>query len=100
MRKPAGKSVLALLMLVLYLVPAAVAASAALHKCVHDDAGTPEHHCAATVIALGQVEASPVRDVVITSIGFYPSALRAEPQPRVPGDFWLLPGRAPPLSPA
>jgi hypothetical protein len=98
MRKPAGKSVLALLMLVLYLLPAALAASAALHKCVHDDADTPEHHCAATVIALGQVDTVPAAVVVVVPAIGCLQALTAEVQAIASGDYWLLPGRAPPVS--
>lgn len=43
-------------MLVLYVLLAAFAASPALHQAIHSDAGDPDHHCAITMLAQGQIE--------------------------------------------
>jgi hypothetical protein len=42
--------------LVLYVLLAAFAASPALHRAFHSDADHPDHHCAITMLAQGQIE--------------------------------------------
>ena len=41
--------------LVLFLTLQVLATSAALHKLIHADAGSPDHHCVITLFARGQV---------------------------------------------
>jgi hypothetical protein len=42
--------------LVLFVVLAAFAASPSLHQAIHSDATSPNHHCAITLLAHGQIE--------------------------------------------
>ncbi len=44
--------------LVLYVLLVAFAASPVLHEAVHSDAANPNHHCAITLVAQGQIELS------------------------------------------
>jgi hypothetical protein len=98
MRQPAGRSLVSLLALVIYLFVAALAASPELHHFFNHDAGNPDHQCAATVLAHGQVDATPEAAtlVVPSAVGEQPFA--AEPLCLASPDFWLLPERAPPVS--
>jgi hypothetical protein len=40
----------------LYVLLAAFAASPSLHQAIHSDATSPNHHCAITLLAHGQIE--------------------------------------------
>lgn len=42
--------------LMLYVLLAAFAASPSLHQLIHSDATSPNHHCAITLLAHGQIE--------------------------------------------
>jgi hypothetical protein len=56
------KSALAVLLIGAVLLLNALAASPALHKLIHHDADKPDHECAVTLFAHGQVD-SPVVEV-------------------------------------
>ncbi len=54
------QTVIALFLVATVLLLDAMAASPALHEWIHADAGTPEHQCAVTLFAHGQVHAASV----------------------------------------
>jgi hypothetical protein len=88
------------LLLVLFLFLQAMAASPALHTLVHHDAADPDHECAVTLFAHGQVNFSSTAAPVFCA----PAGLIfSESSPRiifVSADVRLLPGRGPPASSA
>jgi len=69
-----------------------------LHAWVHPDASDPDHECAVTLFAHGQVEAA----VAVTPLFIAPSIVVSGPAlPKiifVSTDIRLLPGRGPPAS--
>jgi hypothetical protein len=84
----------------LFLSLQAMAVFPALHALVHPDCSDPDHECAVTLFAHGQVDASPAAAPVFLA----PARLvfRQSP-PRiifVSADIRLLPSRGPPPSPA
>lgn len=52
-----GRPAKAVLLLGLFLSVLGVANSATLHQLIHSDAASANHHCAATLLASGQVDA-------------------------------------------
>jgi hypothetical protein len=96
MRTSAGKGVASALGLAIFLFLQTLAAAPVLHQLFHDNAGQPDHHCAVTLLAQGQI------DVAAVSIfAALPSSLLAEaPGHQSPiliaADYRLLPGRGPP----
>jgi hypothetical protein len=87
-------------LLALFLLLQAMAALPALHALVHPDAADPDHECAVTFFAHGQVDAPDTAAPV-----FHAPAppVFSQPLPRVifvSADIRLLPGRGPPVSPA
>jgi hypothetical protein len=96
LNKRRGKGLFSLLALGLYLFVSALASSSELHRFVHHDADSPQHHCIATVLANGQVDTLPT--VVLVPV---PVVALAEPPlveflPSTSVRSWLPPGRAPP----
>jgi hypothetical protein len=59
MSRAAGKRTKAALLLGLLLSVVGMATSTTLHKAVHPNATSAEHHCAATLLASGQLDAAP-----------------------------------------
>ena len=55
-----GKAVIASLLVGLVLLLDVMAVCPSLHELVHKDAGSPEHHCAVTMFAHGQVDSATV----------------------------------------
>jgi hypothetical protein len=88
------------LLLGLFLFLQAMVAVPALHAIVHHDAADPDHECAVTLFAHGQVDAAaavpPVfcPPAVLISIDVFPRVIF------VSTDVRLLPGRGPPVCPA
>ena len=58
--KPRGKAFVALLLVGIVLLLDAMAASPALHELIHKDADSPDHQCAVTLFAHGQVDSTVV----------------------------------------
>jgi len=87
-----------LLAAALYVTGAALAALPALHQWLHHDAASPEHQCAATVVAQGQVDAA------VTTVSLaVPTVVAKQTCPvqvlrLVPPAFQRPPERAPPAS--
>ena len=88
----------AFVLLLLYGLLAAFAASPALHEAIHTDAKGADHHCAITALTQGHIDA-PICDVSACSISVWhhyapPFTLS------VPGGAveLLPPGRGPPSS--
>ena len=97
---PLAKRLVAALLLLLFLGVHAVSASPALHKTLHHDADAANHQCAFVQVSSGhclgvaQPVVLPERPVVVTQREVIPAFIF------VSRDCPLLPGRAPPLSPA
>jgi hypothetical protein len=88
----------AFLLAALVLLLNAMVACPSLHQLIHPDADSPEHHCAATLFAHGQVD-SPVVEVTATipfaPVEFLPlnsASVFDAPVATLP------PGRGPPVS--
>jgi len=85
------------LVVLLYLFIAMMAASPAIHHFIHPDADQGSHHCAATLISHGQVDAPSIVAVVIRPdllLGKF--ILPAAPE-LAKSDYRLIPGRDPPF---
>ena len=97
MRKIVGsKPLCAGVLLALFVFVLAMAQSGALHRLVHADASKPNHQCAATMLASGQVDSAPVGvSISPPTVLTFLCAL-----PEVPlllaVDYSLLPSRGPP----
>jgi hypothetical protein len=95
-RRQTARLVAGLLLVGLFLLGQALAASALLHEWLHEDAANPTHVCAVTVLSHSQTEA-PMLAVSAPSPA---SCTTAVEPPRflllLPPAFLLLPERAPP----
>ncbi|NOS70377.1 MAG: hypothetical protein HOP33_10655 [Verrucomicrobia bacterium] len=92
-----SKRIISVLLLGLFLFVLAMTQFESLHHAVHADSQQPSHHCAATMLAGGQVDAPPPSgvNVVVSPVVFVveftqPSAIF------VSFDFTLLPSCGPP----
>lgn len=94
---PAGQAAGALIMLALLLFLGAAAASITVHELVCPDAGQPDHQCAVTQFAAGQIETPLVAVACLTVfLGVLAVPLWSnEAHPASPL-FLLSPSRAPP----
>jgi hypothetical protein len=92
----AGRRAKAALLLGLFLSVLGMVTSATLHKVVHPNANQPDHHCAATLLASGHVDAAPSA-AVVPAISLLPLALNQfeASRPTVPS-FNLPLSRGPP----
>jgi hypothetical protein len=90
---------LAAVMLFLVLLCSTLASNPALHHLIHKDADAEDHECAVTLFAHGQVNFGGVVPVLsapfLQFTSFASSFHGLIPDSR---DYFLLPGRAPPLS--
>jgi hypothetical protein len=93
--RPASGFVLTALVLLLSFA----GASPQLHKLLHPDADSPDHNCAVTLFAHGQVDAASVSTVVVgIAVLFGGIALLAETLVLPLADYRYSPSRAPPVS--
>lgn len=84
------------LVVLLYIFIVTMAASPAIHHFIHPDADQGSHHCAATLLSQGQVDAASIGTVVVRPdllLGNF--ILPAAPE-LATADYRLMPGRAPP----
>jgi hypothetical protein len=97
-REPGPRRVWAVFSLALFLALQVVASSPGLHKLIHSDAGSADHHCAVTLFAHGQVNSAesflplaafvaalffvlpPLQSAAFSSFDFRFSASRAPPR--------------------
>jgi hypothetical protein len=92
-----GRAVIASLLAGLVLLLGATAACPSLHELIHRDACSPEHHCAVTMFAHGQVDSATVE------VAPAAPAILAEAAPRISFSVFspcienLPAGRAPPV---
>jgi hypothetical protein len=98
LRKPQGKSLVSLLTLVLFLFVSALASSSGLHEFFHQDSTSSQHHCAATLLSNGKVDAAPVITSVPVPVVLTLDVGSAEILPLVSNRSSLPPGRGPPQS--
>jgi len=93
-----SKPLLASGLLALFLLVLAMAQSGTLHRLVHADAANPDHQCAVTLLATGQIDvAAATATVPAAAPATFALALPEAPLLAV-ADYSLLPGRAPPSS--
>ncbi len=95
-----GKSLVSLLALAVYVFVAALAASPELHRLFNHAAADPDHQCAATILAQGQLDTMPATVTFVLPCAVALPTLPAEPLYLASPEFWLLPERAPPVFPA
>jgi hypothetical protein len=98
--KPAGQMVIASLMTALVLLLNGMAASPSLHELIHADAGKPDHECAVTLFAHGQVDSASVAVPIIASLVLIQTVPSLEISVFHPIADRLRAGRAPPVLPA
>ena len=93
-----ARRVVAVFCLALFVVLQAFASSGPLHKAIHPDADSSDHHCAITMLAQGQVD-TPVVWLGLAAFAaaliFCLPPLNSEAFSSV--DYRLSPSRAPPL---
>jgi hypothetical protein len=98
LRGQTSRRVGAVIGLVLFLTLQLFSSSEALHKLIHPDADSPEHHCAITLFTHGQVNTS---DTVLPVVAFVAALFFLLPpfQSAVFSsfDYRFSPSRAPPL---
>jgi hypothetical protein len=83
--------------LALYFALLLFASVPALHRLVHPDADSPDHHCVITLLVKGLVDTAGVASVVVVFFAFV--IFRLPPPIRVvcrSFDYRLSPSRAPP----
>jgi L-fucose mutarotase/ribose pyranase (RbsD/FucU family) len=92
--RPASASLLTALFLFLSFV----GSSPQLHKLIHADANAPDHSCAITLFAHGQVAAADVTTAIVTLLTLVVvTALLAETFLLPQADYRYSPSRAPPV---
>jgi hypothetical protein len=93
-----GKAFVASLLVALVLLLDAMAACPALHELIHHDAGKPDHECAVTMFAHGQVESASIELPVTTPQVFVFALPQVEISVFSPAIENLPAGRGPPAS--
>ena len=98
MTQPAKRLLASAVVILIWLIDL-MAASPALHERIHVDAGKPDHHCAVTVFAHGQIDSAVCQTVAPT----VPITRIREPASVTlsvidPVRVLLPPSRAPPVS--
>jgi hypothetical protein len=84
--------------LLLFVTLQVFASSSPLHRLIHHDADSPNHHCAVTLLAQGQVNSPVVWPGLVSPVDtfiFYLPLLESEGVSSF--DYRLSPSRAPPL---
>jgi hypothetical protein len=94
-----GKAFVALLLIANILLLDAMAACPALHELIHHDAGKPDHECAVTMFAHGQVDSVSIEVPVTTPQVFVFVLPQVEFSVFSPAIENLPAGRAPPVLP-
>jgi hypothetical protein len=95
-----NKALVASLLVALVLLLDAMAACPALHELIHKDANEPEHQCAVTLFAHGQIDLVNV-DVVVAAPQIFVSVVpQVEISVFAPAIENLPAGRAPPTPPS
>ena len=82
----------------LVLLLNALAASPSLHELLHADAGSPQHQCAVTLFAHGQVDSATVEISTVVPTVFIEKTSQFEFSIFAPAIENLPAGRAPPVS--
>lgn len=97
-RKQAGRRAWAVFCLLFFLALVVFSSSPQLHKLIHPDADSADHHCAVTMLAHGKVNAPiapPVLAVFVPVLFFLLPRLRLTPVSSF--DYRFSSSRAPPL---
>ncbi len=100
-RNPLGRRLVAALFLVVFLGISLVSASHQLHHAVHHDASVPNHECVFVQISQGQLLMDAILVFVPVPLAIESLTVSAPTSLSVLSrDYILVPGRAPPVSPA
>jgi hypothetical protein len=92
-----GQAAIASLLAALVLLLNAMAASPALHEWFHHDAALPEHQCAVTLFAHGQVDSASVEVPVVLPVTLVETLPPVAISAYSPAIQHLPAGRAPPV---
>lgn len=93
-----GKAIIASLLACLVLLLDGLAALPHAHECLHHDANSSQHHCAITIFAQGQVDATSVEVAPATTQNLVEVSLVSTVSTYAPAIENLPAGRAPPVS--
>lgn len=94
-----GRTASAFLLATIVLLLAALGSSPTLHKLVHADAGAPDHECAISLFANGQVSSAPDAQILIGLILLFGGVALLVATLNFPlADYRFSLGRAPPSS--
>jgi hypothetical protein len=89
----------ALLLTGLILFLSLLGSSPQFHKLIHSDAGSPDHNCAITLFARGQIAAASAAPIVIGLVLLFGGiALLPESLLLPLADYRFAPSRAPPVA--
>lgn len=91
-----GRRVKAALLLGLFLFVLALASSSQAHRVFHPNANQADHHCAATMLASGKVDAAPSAVVVLLAPLLSVTLVRVEVSSPSVTSFNLSLSRGPP----
>jgi len=95
----AAKSAFAGFLVFLLLGLAALAASPGLHELIHPDAGAPDHHCAVTLFAKGQINSAAGPLLAVAVAAFFGALILLPDTFVLPSaDYRYSSSRAPPPS--
>jgi hypothetical protein len=96
-REANTRRVWAVFSLLLFLTLQLFSSSSALHKLIHADADSPNHHCAITLLSRGQVSAADVVAPLVTFVAALLFLLAVLQSPEVPSfAYRFSASRAPP----
>lgn len=97
-RNPAARRAGAVVSLVFFLALLLFTSSHRLHKLIHPDADSPDHQCAITMLAHGQVNASALPPVLVAFVATLFFLLPPLQSALVSSfEYRFCPSRAPPL---
>jgi hypothetical protein len=97
-RTAARRSIIAAVLLGLFLWVQALAIFPALHEAIHSDAHHKDHHCAVTLLTGGQMDVAVPQLPMQVTASFVEFAATPYGVVAAVGDFLLLPARGPPAS--
>ena len=95
-QRSACKSVVAVLMLLLFLTLQVFSASESLHKALHSDAGSPSDSCAIALVSQGHFTQPILETGVIMPCDFVVATLVYVPPSVSDCDYQISVGRGPP----
>ena len=93
-----GTAIITALLVALVLLLDAMAACSELHELIHHDAGAPEHECAVTLFAQGQMDTASVEVAAVMPVIWFQTTPQLIFSVFSPAIENLPAGRGPPLA--